>query len=87
LRTLVAHTPVSRLGNIFSTKVLPFKSSNDNVAKSDFTRLNEGAGLPVSGRLPFNDTGCFLKFTFLITILLIKQIIIIYIFTKQFTLE
>ena len=64
LRTLVAHTPVSKLGKIFSTNVLPLKSSNVIVARSDFTRVNAGAFLPVSGRLPFNDTGCFLKFTF-----------------------
>lgn len=51
-RTDVAQTSVSKLGKIFNTTRLPFKSSRDNILKSDLTSLKSGAIDPTTGRLP-----------------------------------
>ena len=51
--TEAAHTPVSRLGKMFSTTRFPAKSSSLAADKSVFTRVNEGAAAPTWGRLPW----------------------------------
>jgi thiol peroxidase len=62
LRTEVAHTPVSRLGKIFRTIFLPFRSFSAKEDKSLFTSSKSGATFPTCINSPISFTGCPLKF-------------------------
>src|SRR5690606_3245497 len=63
VRTEVAQVGVSTLGKMFSTTRLPFKSSSATSDKSVLTSLNEGAWLPLEGRLPLVLKGFPLRVT------------------------
>ena len=66
LRTEVAHTEVSRLGNIFSMSFFPLSSDRERVERSDFTSVKSIALLPFAGRLPEVFTGFPLSVIFAI---------------------
>ncbi len=57
LRTEVAQTEVSRLGEMLSTTFLPFRSESLRVARSDPTSAKSGAVVPAGGRSPYVLTG------------------------------
>src|SRR5664280_209204 len=52
LRTEVAQVEVSRLGKIFRISFFPLSSERERSVRSDFTRVNPGATLPLEGRFP-----------------------------------
>src|SRR5262245_46020715 len=52
-----AHTPVSRLGTVSSTSVLPAKSFFETADRSCFTSVKSGALPPFAGSSPARRTG------------------------------
>jgi len=56
-RVSVAQVPVSRLGTVRSTNVLPAKSFFVVCDRSDFTSVKSGAGRPFTGSSPARRTG------------------------------